>query len=67
MKTTNSNNPKLVHAWLTAENINELITSYGFEGEIDLLSIDIDGVDYWILKSINCVNPRVIILEYNTY
>ena len=67
LKTTAVNLPKLVHAWLTTENINEIITSYGFDGEIDLLSIDIDGIDYWILKSIDCVNPRVIILEYNTY
>ena len=67
LKTKAVNSPKLIHAWLTAENINELITTYGFDGEIDLLSIDIDGVDYWILKSISCVNPRVIILEYNAY
>ena len=67
LKTTAVNPPKLVQAWLTTENINELITTHGFDGEIDLLSIDIDGVDYWILKSISCVNPRVIILEYNTY
>ena len=67
LKTTAVNLPKLVHAWLTKENINEIITSHGFDGEIDLLSIDIDGIDYWILKSIDCVNPRVIILEYNTY
>ena len=67
LKTTAVNLPKLVNSWLTKENINEIITSYDFDGEIDLLSIDIDGMDYWILKSINCVNPRVIILEYNTY
>ena len=36
-------------------------------GEIDLLSLDMDGVDYWILKSIECIRPRVIILEYNIY
>ncbi|MDB9535730.1 hypothetical protein PN451_07740 [Dolichospermum planctonicum CS-1226] len=67
LKATNNKPPILVNAWITAENINELITQNGFKDEIDLLSLDIDGVDYWILKSINCVKPRVIILEYNTY
>ena len=32
---------------------------------IDLLSIDIDGNDYWILKNLDTVIPRVIVLEVN--
>jgi hypothetical protein len=67
LKTTRNNPPKLISTWITSDNINQLITSNNFEGEIDLLSIDIDGNDYWIWKAIQCVNPRVIILEYNTY
>ncbi len=58
--------PKFVHAWIDSENINNLIKENGFEGEIDLLSIDLDGVDYWIWKAINCINPRVVVVEYNT-
>ena len=57
--------PKLFQAWITRENINELIQSNGFYGEIDLLSLDMDGVDYWIWKEINCINPRVVVLEFN--
>lgn len=57
--------PKIVHAWITAENINDLITQNGFTGEIDLLSLDIDGMDYWILKAIKVCTPRVIVLEYH--
>lgn len=57
--------PRLVHAWITAENINSLIKENGCVGEIDLLSLDMDGVDYWIWKAIDCINPRVIVLEYN--
>lgn len=57
--------PKLVQAWITAENVNELISSNGFTGEIDLLSIDVDGVDYWLWKAIDVVQPRVVVLEYN--
>lgn len=67
LKTTRKNPPELVHSWITSENVNELIRSNGFNGEIDLFSLDMDGVDYWIWKSINCIKPRVIVLEYNTY
>jgi len=34
-------------------------------GEIDFLSIDIDGNDYWVWKAITCVSPRVVMVEYN--
>lgn len=57
--------PKLKQAWITAENVNELIESNGFTGEIDLLSIDVDGVDYWVWKKIEVIQPRVVLLEYN--
>ncbi len=57
--------PQLVHGWVTAENINSLISEHGFAGEIDLLSLDVDGVDYWIWKSLEVVNARVVVLEYN--
>lgn len=67
IKTTSNKPPQLVNAWISAENVNGLITDYGFSGEIDLFSLDMDGVDYWIWKSINSVNPRVLVVEYNTY
>jgi hypothetical protein len=31
----------------------------------DLLSIDIDGNDYWVWKAINVISPRVVVIEYN--
>jgi hypothetical protein len=52
-------------SWLTAENINQLIDAHGFSGEIDLFSLDVDGMDYWLLKNLTVVQPRVIVLEYN--
>lgn len=67
LKTTSSNPPKLVNTWITSDNIDRLIEDNGFNGEIDLLSIDIDGNDYWIWQAIKCVNPRAIVVEYNTY
>jgi len=57
--------PTLVRAWITVDNVNPLIEENGFSGEIDLLSLDLDGVDFWIWKSIKCIAPRVVVLEYN--
>jgi hypothetical protein len=63
--------PKFVDAWVTRGNVNQLVAEAMFPGvlaqggEIDLLSLDIDGNDYWILDALFCVQPRVIILEFN--
>jgi hypothetical protein len=56
--------PVFVHSWITRENVNAVIKEHGFSGDIDLLSIDMDGVDYWIWKAIDCIEPRVVVVEY---
>lgn len=56
--------PKFVHSWVTASTVNDMITDAGFAGTIDLLSIDIDGMDFWIWKAIEAVRPRVVVVEY---
>jgi len=56
-----------INAFITADNINKLIGEEGkINGEIDLLSIDIDGNDYWVWEKISCINPRVVVIEYNS-
>lgn len=55
--------PKFILSKVTAENINDLISSNGFEKDIDLLSIDIDGNDYWVWNAITIINPKVVIIE----
>ena len=57
--------PTLVHSWITAENVNDAIRENHVTGDIDLLSLDMDGVDFWIWKAIDCISPRVVVLEYN--
>ncbi len=52
-------------AFITRENINELLRENGFEGEIGLLSIDIDGNDYWVWEAITVVQPRIVVCEFN--
>lgn len=54
-----------VDAFITTANINQLITEAGFAGDIGILSIDLDGNDWWILNAITCVSPRILICEYN--
>ena len=56
---------RLLHRMATAENINEMIAEARLPAEIDFLSIDIDGNDYWVWKALNALNPRVVCIEYN--
>jgi hypothetical protein len=55
-----------VKAFIDRDNVNELIRSGGVSGEIGLLSVDIDGNDYWVLEAIDCVSPQILVLEYNS-
>lgn len=64
-RDTMFNPPKLLNAWITKDSVNSLISGNGFSGEIDLLSLDLDGVDWWIWKGISVINPRVVVVEYN--
>lgn len=52
-------------AFITRENINDLLSGAAIDPEPDLLSIDIDGNDYWVWEAIECVHPRAVVVEYN--
>lgn len=54
-----------VSAFVTTENINELIRGNGFTGNLGLLSIDVDGNDYWLWDAITVVEPEIVVIEYN--
>jgi hypothetical protein len=56
---------QILDSHLTRENVNPVIAAAGVSGEIDLLSIDLDGNDYWIWKELTVVEPRVVVVEYN--
>lgn len=56
--------PTLLNSFVTADNINQLVRDNGLSGSIDLLSLDIDGPDYWIWKALDVVDPRVVVVEY---
>jgi hypothetical protein len=56
-------------AFIVKENINQLIQyeflDKGYDKKIGILSVDIDGNDYWIWETINVVDPTIVIVEYN--
>jgi hypothetical protein len=52
-------------AFVTRENVDRLLSSSGFDPDLGVLSIDVDGNDYWILEAIAVVRPRLLIVEYN--
>jgi hypothetical protein len=54
-----------VSAFVTADNVNDLLSSNGFTGRVGLLSIDVDGIDYWLWKAIDVVDPAIVVSEYN--
>lgn len=61
-----SNTFTAICQFVTIKNINQIFLNAKIQGEIGLLSIDIDGNDYWIWEAINVVNPRIVICEFNS-
>ena len=56
---------RAVSAFVDRDNINKLLSDNGIAGNIGVLSIDIDGNDYWIWEAIEVVNPDIVVCEYN--
>lgn len=56
---------RIVQCLVSAGNINKVLLDNGIKGEIDLLSIDIDGNDFWVWKAITVIDPHVVVIEYN--
>jgi hypothetical protein len=52
--------------FITRDNINSIFSQNGITGDIGVLSIDIDGNDYWVWEAIDIVSPRIVICEYNS-
>jgi hypothetical protein len=55
-----------VDAWIDRDNINQLIGDAGFGGEVGILSVDIDGNDYWVWEKIEVCNPVIVVVEWNS-
>jgi hypothetical protein len=53
-------------AFITRENIDSLLARHIRDADIGLLSIDLDGNDYWVWEAISVVRPRIVVCEYNS-
>ena len=60
-------NIKIIEKSVNKNNINELLNKFSFEKNIDIFSLDIDGVDYWILKELPDSISKIFVVEYNPY
>ena len=55
-----------IEEWITSQNINTIIKSAkSMIGKLDILSIDLDGNDYWIVEAADLTEIKVIVVEYN--
>lgn len=50
---------------VTPENVERILTDARVPVQLDVLSIDIDGQDYYLWEAIESHCPRVVIIEYN--
>jgi hypothetical protein len=57
---------RVVQALVQPENVDELLRQEGVPTELDLLSIDVDGNDYWIWDGLEEFPARVVVIEYNS-
>jgi hypothetical protein len=53
-------------ATVTPATIDELLTAHGFAAAVDVLSVDVDGNDYWLWDALSVCRPRLVIMEYNS-
>lgn len=60
-------NARLAHARVQPDTVNALLREAGVPDQPDLLSIDIDGNDYWVWRAIETVRPAIVVIEYNPY
>jgi hypothetical protein len=60
-------NPRVrtLQAAVEPDTVEALFRRAGVAAEPDVLSIDVDGNDYWIWRALEGYRPRVVVIEYN--
>lgn len=53
-------------SFITRDNITALIQEAGFGPEPGILSIDLDGIDYFIWQQLEWMRPAIMVAEYNS-
>ena len=67
LKYMSSDRVMVKQAFVDSENVNKLMSGNAIPTSPDLLSLDIDGNDYWVWSSLEVVRPRVLVVEYNAH
>lgn len=62
-----STQARIIQARVQPDNIERLFAEAGVPEDFDLLSLDIDGNDYWVWRSLERYRPQVVVIEYNPY
>ena len=57
--------PHIKNEWVSAANIMELLDKYQVPKHFGVLSIDIDGQDYWVWRELKGYHPQLVVIEYN--
>jgi hypothetical protein len=60
-------NLKAECSFITRDNIDGILVRNGISGDIGLLSVDIDGNDYWVWEAMRSISPRIVVCEYNSH
>ncbi len=56
---------RLENRFISAADMDSLIAGAQLQDEFDLLSIDVDGIDYQLWQAVTKFRPRVVVVEYN--
>ncbi len=57
--------PDVRQAWITVESAPGLLVDAGVADPLDLLVIDLDGMDFWIWQALGQFRPRIVVAEVN--
>ena len=58
-------NLEIIEANVNTENILEILNTKNFLNNLDIFSLDIDGIDYWIIEKLPENFSKIVVLEYN--
>jgi len=56
--------PRFVNEWISPDNVNTLLSANGFDRDVDVAIIDMDGNDYWMWNALE-ISPKFVVVEIN--
>ena len=56
----------IIETTVKSSDIVNILSSNNFDNNLDLFSLDIDGIDYWILEALPEKFSKIAVVEYNS-